>query len=70
MLIFADIYDIYYNSCIYKSTLVCDKEILYAVDYEVLNKQEISHPAATFKLFCTPAINNKCMTDILWYNIY
>ena len=46
MLIFADIYDIYYNSCIYKSTLVCDKEILYAVDYEVLNKQEISHPGS------------------------
>ena len=46
MLISADIYDIYYNSCINKSTLVCDKEILCTVDYDLLNKQEISHPGS------------------------
>jgi len=44
MLISADIYDIYYSSYIYKSTLVRDKEILYTIDYDVLNKQEISRP--------------------------
>jgi hypothetical protein len=27
------------------------------------------HPEDIFKFFCTPAINDKRMTDILYYNI-